>query len=99
MSWVQEIYLYRYFEAIYRTQIEYSGSVARQSLTTAFYNVSEGQVLTHVKSAISSQLAVAVFCKDKIEYTIPKTTDVNDGEVFNFKLSNKISNHLQDPII
>ena len=39
MSTQQEIYLYRYFEDIYRTQVEYSGSVSRQILTTAHYNV------------------------------------------------------------
>ena len=39
MSTQGEIYLYRYFEAIYSTQAEYSGSVTRQILTTAHYNV------------------------------------------------------------
>ena len=43
MSIQEEIYVYKYFEAIYRTQVEYSGSVTRQILTTAHYNVYEGQ--------------------------------------------------------
>ena len=38
MSIQQKIYLYRYFEAIFLTQVEYSGSVTRQILTTAHYN-------------------------------------------------------------
>ena len=47
---------YRYLEAIYRTQVEYSGSVTRQILTTAhtimYKKDSFVTVLSHVKWAI-----------------------------------------------
>ena len=55
ICWVQAIYLYRYFEAIYRTQVEYGGSVTRHFDNCTFYMYKKESfvtVLTHVKSAI-----------------------------------------------
>ena len=56
MSAQKEMYLYRYFEAIYRTHVEYCDSVTRQTLTTTpimHKKDSFVSVLSHVKLAIS----------------------------------------------
>ena len=57
MSTQQEIYLYRYFEAIYRTQVEYSVSLTCQiwQLGTLMYKKDNYvTVLGQMKSAIST---------------------------------------------